>query len=224
MKKTNRLTRLLVLSLPIVLLISFSTRIADQFFESPDPKAAQLKLPQGFKAERIYGPSEHGEGSWVAMTFDQKGRIIASDQYGNLYRMSVPAIGDTISKTNLEKLEVLADPEFKNDTSKNKISMGYAHGLLYAFNSLYVMVNHRGDSKLKKTSGLYRLQDTDGDDQYDKITLLKLLDGSGEHGPHSIVLSPDKKSLFVVAGNFTKIPKWMDIAISRTENRTTCFR
>lgn len=207
MKKTNRLTRLLVLSLPIVLLISFSTRIADQFFESPDPKAAQLKLPQGFKAERIYGPSEHGEGSWVAMTFDQKGRIIASDQYGNLYRMSVPAIGDTISKTNLEKLEVLADPEFKNDTSKNKISMGYAHGLLYAFNSLYVMVNHRGDSKLKKTSGLYRLQDTDGDDQYDKITLLKLLDGSGEHGPHSIVLSPDKKSLFVVAGNFTKIPK-----------------
>jgi putative heme-binding domain-containing protein len=37
--------------------------------------------------------------------------------------------------------------------------------------------------------------------------MLKLMDGEGEHGPHSIVLSPDKQSLFVVAGNFTKIPK-----------------
>jgi putative heme-binding domain-containing protein len=85
--------------------------------------------------------------------------------------------------------------------------MGYAHGLLYAFNSLYVMINHRGNGKLKRTSGLYRLQDTDGDDQFDKITMLKLLNGEGEHGPHSIVLAPDKKSLFVVSGNFTKIPK-----------------
>ena len=121
--------------------------------------------------------------------------------------MSVPAIGDTITKSQVEKLEVLQDPEYKSDTSKAKISIGYAHGLLYAFNSLYVMINHRGDSKLKKTSGLYRLQDTDGDDQYDKTTLIKLLDGSGEHGPHSIVLSPDKQSLYVVAGNFTKIPQ-----------------
>jgi glucose/arabinose dehydrogenase len=69
------------------------------------------------------------------------------------------------------------------------------------------MINHESDSAFGKGSGLYRLQDTDGDDQFDKITLLKALDGEGEHGPHSIVLSPDKKSLFVIAGNFTKIPE-----------------
>ena len=172
-----------------------------------DPKAAKLKLPAGFRAERLYGPSEHEEGSWVSMTFDPKGRIIASDQYGYLYRITVPAIGDTVTKTRAEKLEVKSDPAFMNEKDPGKISMGYAQGLLYAFNSLYVMVNHSGNNDLKKTSGLYRLQDTNGDDQFDKITLLKNLQGSGEHGTHSVVLSPDKQSIHVVAGNFTKIPK-----------------
>jgi putative heme-binding domain-containing protein len=69
------------------------------------------------------------------------------------------------------------------------------------------MINHNPDSTLKKGSGLYRLQDLDGDGQFEKTILLKELDGEGEHGPHSIVLSPDKKSLYVIAGNFTKIPK-----------------
>ncbi len=206
-KNVVLMLRLLFIVLPLALVISFSIREEDAFFSADDPKVANLKLPQGFKAERLYGPSEHEEGSWVSMTFDNKGRIIASDQYGYLYRLKVPAIGDTINKTTIEKLEVLKDPAFMTDTTTGKVSMGYAHGLLYAFNSLYVMINHRGNGKLKRTSGLYRLQDTDGDDQFDKITMLKLLNGEGEHGPHSIVLAPDKQSLFVVSGNFTKIPK-----------------
>ncbi|MGC4037179.1 MAG: c-type cytochrome [Chitinophagaceae bacterium] len=173
---------------------------------SKDPKVAKLKLPAGFNAERLYGPSENGEGSWVSMTFDNKGRMIASDQYGALYRMTLPAIGDSVTKIKVEKLNI---PNAKGvvDTSAKNVSIGYAHGLLYAFNSLYVMINHGSDSAFAKGSGLYRLQDTNGDDEYDKMTLLKALDGEGEHGPHSIVLSPDKKSLYVVAGNFTKIPK-----------------
>jgi putative heme-binding domain-containing protein len=173
---------------------------------SKDPKVARLKLPAGFNADHLYGPSEHDEGSWVAMTFDNKGRLIASDQYGALYRMTIPPVGDSVTKIKVERLNI---PNAKGvvDTSKKDVSIGYAHGLLYAFNSLYVMINHVKDSTFAKNSGLYRLQDTDGDDEYDKITLLKELDGDGEHGPHSIVLSPDKKSLYVVAGNFTKMPK-----------------
>ena len=85
--------------------------------------------------------------------------------------------------------------------------MGYAQGLLYAFNSLYVMVNHNSNKDFDKNTGLYRLQDTDGDDQFDKITLLKSMTGEpGEHGPHSIILSPDKKSIYVAAGNHTDLP------------------
>ena len=169
-----------------------------------DPKIDKLKLQAGFQAEHLYSPSENEQGSWVSMTFDNKGRLIASDQYGALYRLELPAVGDS-TKPKVEKLAI--GRVQAGDTAANRVGMGYAQGLLYAFNSLYVMVNHRGDEEFEKTSGLYRLQDTDGDDQYDQVTLLKQLEGEGEHGPHSIVLSPDKQSLYVMAGNFTNVPE-----------------
>jgi putative heme-binding domain-containing protein len=168
-----------------------------------DAKVGKLKLPAGFHAQRLYSSSEHNQGSWVSMAFDNKGRLIASDQYGSLYRVKLPV--DKTDSVSVEKLWVM-DKTGKKDTS-GTISMGYAHGLLYAFNSLYVCVNHESDSAFGRASGLYRLQDTDGDDQYDKITLLKALKGEGEHGPHSVILSPDKKSLFVIAGNHTDVPQ-----------------
>src|SRR5688572_29292686 len=160
--------------------------------ESSDPKISKLKMPAGFKAERIYSPGENEQGSWVSMTFDNKGRMIVCDQFGSLYRMNVPPIGDTL-KPIVKKLDV---------------DLGYAQGLLYAFNSLYVMVNHDGEGDLKKKGGLYRLKDNDGDDTFESVEHLMLMNGSDEHGPHSIKLSPDKQSLFLVAGNFTDVPKF----------------
>ena len=121
-KNVVLMLRLLLIALPLALVISFSIRNEDAFFSADDPKVANLKLPQGFKAERLYGPSDQGDGSWVSMTFDNKGRIIASDQYGYLYRLMVPAIGDTINKTTIEKLEVLKDPAFITDTTTGKVS------------------------------------------------------------------------------------------------------
>ena len=59
------------------------------------------------------------------------------------------------------------------------------------------------------------------DDQYDKITLIKALKGEGEHGPHNPVLSPDKKSIYVIAGNFTDIPKmdsYMNTSYGQIDN------
>ena len=73
-----------------------------------DPKVERLKLQPGFTAERLFGPSENEDGSWVSMTFDDKGRIIASDQYGALYRLVVPQVGDT-TKTTIEKLAIPGD-------------------------------------------------------------------------------------------------------------------
>ena len=110
---------------------------------SSDPKIANLKLPEGFHADHLYGPSENKEGSWVSMTFDGKGRLLASDQYGAIYRMDVPAIGDTVTKVKIEKINIPENAGNNKDTSKTKVSIGYAHGLLWAFNSLYVMINHR---------------------------------------------------------------------------------
>ena len=64
------------------------------------------------------------------------------------------------------------------------VEIGEAQGLLWAFDSLYVVVNAGG----KYQSGLYRVRDTDGDDVLDKVELLRKLDGNGEHGPHAVVL------------------------------------
>jgi putative heme-binding domain-containing protein len=164
-----------------------------------DPKIDKLKFPAGFKAEHLYSPSENKIGSWVSMAFDDKGRMICSDQYGKLYRLKIPVVGAKLSTSDIEKLKI--------GPATDTMGMGYAHGLLYAFNSLYVMINNGKNNKIfTKKSGLYRLQDTDNDDQFDKVTLMKELVGEGEHGPHSIVLSPDKQSLYVISGNHTDIP------------------
>lgn len=178
---------------------------ADQL--SPKAKLDKLKLLKGFRAEHLYSPSANEQGSWVSMTFDNKGRLITSDQYGALYRLELSPIGSNAAP-KIEKLIVGSDESIQRDTTTLKIGMGYAQGLLYAFNSLYVMVNHNSNKDFDKNTGLYRLQDTDGDDQFDKITLLKSMKGEpGEHGPHSIVLSPDKKSIYIAAGNHTDLPE-----------------
>ncbi|WP_259015306.1 c-type cytochrome [Emticicia fluvialis] len=168
-----------------------------------NPKIAKLKLQPGFKAEHLYSPSENEQGSWVSMAFDDKGRMITSDQYGILYRLTIPAIGQG-TKPKVEKLTVQGDT----------VALGNAQGLLYAFNSLYVMMNNSSNKKFPRKSGLYRLQDTNGDDQFDKVTLLKELKGDGEHGPHSVILSFDKKSLYIVAGNYTDPPKFDSYRLS----------
>lgn len=181
--------------------------------QSNDPKIRKLNLPVGFKAERIYSPGEHDQGSWVSMTFDDKGRLITCDQYGFLYRLTLPPAGDS-SAPKVEKLSI------NNDSTQP--SMGQAQGLLWAFNSLYVSVNNMYDNNFNK-SGIYRLQDTDGDDQLDKITLLKKLEGEGEHGPHSLKLSPDGQSIYFIAGNYTEVPEVNAYKIPRNWQEDNLF-
>lgn len=198
-----------LLALSVSLLIGTScssVETSESRTEKPvDPKVEKLKLPAGFQAEHLYSPGDNKQGSWVSMTFDGKGRLITSDQYGALYRLQLPPIGSSSAKPTIEKL--IIGNGAAADSAKNHGGMGYAQGLLWAFNSLYVMVNHNSNEEFSRGSGLYRLQDTDGDDQFDKVTLLKALNGEGEHGPHSVVLAPDKKSLYVVAGNHTDVPE-----------------
>ena len=146
--------------------------------------AEQLTVLPGFKAELVRS-AEPGEGSWVCMTIDQKGRLIVSPQEGinNLLRITLSRQG------RIEKVEKIDQP------------VGSAMGLLYAFDSLYV--NGRGPDGL----GIYRLHYNPDSDQYDAVKLIKKLeDSAGEHGSHAIVLGPDQH-LYIVSGNFTKVPK-----------------
>ena len=80
-----------LLSIVFILGISFVDNVNEtkkNRVRELDPKVEKLKLLPGFKAEHLYSPSESKNGSWVAMTFDDKGRMIACDQYGYLYRLT----------------------------------------------------------------------------------------------------------------------------------------
>src|SRR5919112_686689 len=96
-----------------MLLGVYATTIREVVFKFPwgtPSKADKIKLLPGFKAEHLYSPSEAGNGSWVSMTFDDKGRMIASDQYGYLYRLTIPPVGSDTNTTKIaiEKLEIRA--------------------------------------------------------------------------------------------------------------------
>lgn len=148
--------------------------------------AEQLKVAKDFKVELLYSVPKDTEGSWVNLCHDPKGRLIVSDQYGPLYRITPPALGGNSADTKVEKIDV---------------PIGEAQGLLWAFDSLYVVVN-KGQ---KYESGLYRVRDTDNDDKLDKVELLAKIPGGGEHGPHAVLLTPDGKSLAIICGNGTKM-------------------
>src|SRR3989441_5886619 len=146
------------------------------------PAEALATLP-GFKVELIRS-AEPGEGSWVCLTVDSKGRLIISPQ-----------------DPKDSMLRVLLTPQGKVEKiEKIELPVGGAMGLLHALDSLYV--NGKGMDGL----ALYRLRDTNGDDQYDSVEVLRKWSGDGgEHGPHGVVLGPDKK-LYVVCGNFVNVP------------------
>ena len=110
-----------------------------------------------------------------------QGRLIACDQYGGLYRIDVSG-----EAAKVEKLAI----DFEG-----------AQGLLCAFGSLYANVNSR-----ENASGVWKLTDTDGDDQYDKKEHLLPLNGGSEHGPHALILTPDGKRILLCAGNNTELP------------------
>lgn len=155
-----------------------------------------VQVPNGFTTERIFQSNSDSFGSWVSIAKDNKNRILVSDQYGKIYRFSLPERGEAL---NPDDLEVISD------------EIGFSQGMLWTDHGLFVTVNQEDDTA-KYQSGIYKLTDSKGDDRYDTIELLYLLEGNGEHGPHSLVQGPDEK-LYFIAGNGTKPPASMQYAI-----------
>ncbi|HMJ89658.1 MAG TPA: hypothetical protein VK530_07560, partial [Candidatus Acidoferrum sp.] len=143
----------------------------------------RIKAAPGFQVELLYSVPGESQGSWVNLCTDPKGRIIASDQHGGLYRFQPPAPGQPLDPAKIEKMPA---------------QIRAANGLLWAFGALYVGVN---DYEKKIPSGVYRITDSDGDDQLDKVELLRAIKAGGDHGVHAILLAPDGKSLFLITGN-----------------------
>ena len=149
-----------------------------------------ITLLEGFDAEIIYEVPEE-QGSWVAMAFDPKGRLIVSDQDDKgVFRVTLPSETTPISIESLKGFPYEPIPWGRR-------TVGGALGFLYAFDSLYM-------SSMK---GFYRIRDSDGDDTYDKFTLLKRLRPGYEHSAHSVIKTEDGKGLYLVVGNHTPVPE-----------------
>ena len=94
--------------------------------ENKATPVSRLKVPEGFTAELIYSVPGGTQGSWVNLCVDPKGRIIASDQYGGLYRFTPPPPGQPLDPAKVAKVPV---------------EIRAVNGLLWAFGALYVGVN-----------------------------------------------------------------------------------
>ncbi len=179
------------LSVLLAALVVVATSVAGraQDIASSATPVSQIKALKDFHVELLYSVPKRDEGSWVNMCVGPKGTLIVSDQNGSLYRIHPAPVG-TDALTRVEKIPA---------------KIGYAQGLLWAFDSLYVVVNSP-----KMQAGLYRVRDSNADGELDDVQLLRKFDGQriGEHGPHAVLLAPDGKSLRVVCGNQTALTEF----------------
>jgi len=143
----------------------------------------RIKAPEGFKVELLYSVPGGEQGSWVALCNDDKGRIYACDQYGDLYRFNPPAAGQVLKPQDVVKVPV---------------NVRAINGMVFAFGALYAGVN---DYEQKTQSGLYRISDSNADDQLDKVELLRSFDSKSDHGVHAVLPTPDGKALYLITGN-----------------------
>jgi len=151
---------------------------------SPDGlyNARDMTLAEDFKMELMYVVPRDAEGSWVPMAWDNQGRlIVASHNTEQMFRLTIPTLGSP-GEVQVETLD---------------LRLGAAHGLLTFGDSLYVMV----DEGNTRQNGLYRVRDTNGDDQYDQVSLVRAFQGGGQHGVHSLLPTPDGQRIVMINGN-----------------------
>ena len=83
-------------------------------------QAEALQTLPGYKIDLLHTSDPGTEGSWIAMTMDNKGRLIVSGQRGQ------PILRFTLKDGKVASVDKL------------KLPISEAMGLLYAFDSLYV--------------------------------------------------------------------------------------
>ncbi|WP_428307119.1 DUF7133 domain-containing protein [Lacipirellula sp.] len=140
---------------------------------------ARFAVDKEFEVERIMRDDE--VGSLIAMTFDSRGNIFASQEGGHLMLLT-----DNDGNGIHDKATTYCD-KIQN-----------AQGLLAIGLRLFVV----GDGP--EGMGLYRLRDADRNGEADEVVKLLSFKGSkGEHGAHGLRLGPDGL-IYVIVGNFTR--------------------
>lgn len=154
------------------------TRAAEQQATTPD----SIRAKEGFRVELLRS-SQPDEGSWISMTFDNAGRIIIGLDDRGLARLQLNDQNDAATFHPLGNTE----------------SLKHVRGVLFAHDSLYVSATN--------SQAIYRLQDLDGDGQFESQKLIQELPYNSRygHGTNQMTLGPDNM-VYVVVGNDVVFP------------------
>jgi putative heme-binding domain-containing protein len=147
--------------------------------EAPDSEPGKFQTAAGFEVHLIRA-AEADEGSWVSMAVDPQGRFVIAREDKGLLRMTLADDGDRVAK-----VETINDDLLE------------CRGLLFAHDSLYANANN--------SKGLYRLRDTDGDDQFETVELLYRSSGGVGHGRNDLALGPDGR-IYSIHGDSVDLP------------------
>jgi putative heme-binding domain-containing protein len=140
--------------------------------------ATNISALRGFVVELVRA-ARPDEGSWVSFAFDSRGRVVIGREDRGLLRM------DLSMNPSAARAETFAT------------NLLECRGLLFAFDALYANANN--------SKGLYRLRDTDGDDQFDEISMLRSTAGGVGHGRNDLVLGPDN-FIYSIHGDDVRVP------------------
>ncbi|MFP6666604.1 MAG: hypothetical protein VB876_04790 [Pirellulales bacterium] len=161
-----------------------TTHVADDYTQwkraleqTGSTAADQLWTQPGFQVERLYSAGQ-GEGSWISLAEDPQGRWVIGHEDEGLVRI-------TLQKNGTPQFEPV------------KVPVSECRGLVFAHDSLYAMAN--------KSLSLFRLRDTNHDDQFDRIEALKKFPGGTGHGRNQLTLGPDGK-LYAIFGDSVEQP------------------
>jgi hypothetical protein len=154
--------------------------------QAPAGDARFTTLP-GFVVERVT-PADRASDSYINMTFDSLGRPVLSTE-GAGPRTLIDTNGDGIYDAEIVLSDAVRD----------------CQGLWFDGRALYGVCVGPADRQM----GLYRLEDTDGDDVADTVEWVSTLNGgTGGHGPHAIRRGPDGQPTLML-GNMSRVPDEM---------------
>ena len=141
---------------------------------------SSIKVESGFHVELLHSALE-AEGSWISMTFDNRGRLI-------------------VGRDDVGLARICLQDQSKIDYELINESLRHCRGVLFAHDSLYVSATD--------SNGIYRIRDADGDDHFDEIKLLKKMDYRSRygHGPNQLVLGPNGM-IYLANGNDVSFPE-----------------
>ena len=142
--------------------------------------ATNISAPTGFVVELVRAARPE-EGSWVSFTFDPRGRVVIGREDRALLRLDLRSTNSAAARAELFATNLLE-----------------CRGLLFAFDALYANANN--------SKALYRLRDTDGDDQFDEVKLLRSTAGGVGHGRNDLVLGPDN-FIYSIHGDDVRVPE-----------------